>query len=55
MKLVQRVIVLAMLCVAMTMSSALPALATSRQVVYEALCSGLESSAQPAMSAGTTS
>ncbi len=29
--------------------------ATSRQVVYEARCSGLESSAQPAMSAGTTS
>ncbi len=29
--------------------------ATSRQVVYEALCSDLELLAQPAMSAGTTS
>ncbi len=29
--------------------------ATSRQVVYEALCSGLEYLTQPAMSAGTTS
>ncbi|MHB1452266.1 MAG: hypothetical protein ACYCXR_10655, partial [Coriobacteriia bacterium] len=31
------------------------AMATSRQVVYEALCSDLEILAQPAMSAGTTS
>ena len=30
-------------------------MATSRQVVYEALCSDLELLAQPAMSAGTTS
>ena len=29
--------------------------ATSRQVVYEALCSDLELLAQPTMSAGTTS
>lgn len=32
-----------------------PSEATSRQVVYEALCSDLELLAQPTMSAGTTS